>query len=127
MRLYFDGVLVTHQTTNVRAAFLDPSVQPALGLGNTPYDGGFPFIGLIDELVLYSRALSPAEVQSLALTVNFPPATVRLQDVTNVAGSLLHVPLILVANGNETALGFSVNFNPTRLTYSGTVAGAGFT
>ena len=66
MRLYFDGVLVTNQITNVRAGYSDPASQPAMAIGNTPYGGAFPFIGLVDELVLYSRALSPSEVQGLA-------------------------------------------------------------
>ncbi len=66
MRLYIDGVLVTNLITTVRPATLAVSEQPALAIGNTPYVGGFPFIGLIDEVVMYSRALSPTEVQGLA-------------------------------------------------------------
>src|SRR5260370_21849338 len=66
MRLCIDGVLVTNRFTTVRPYVPDPSSQPALGIGNTPYGGGFPFIGLIDEVVMYSRALSPTEVQGLA-------------------------------------------------------------
>src|SRR2546422_6099793 len=62
MRLYIDGVLVTNRFTTVRPYVPDPSSQPALGIGNTPYGGGFSFIGLIDEVVLYLRALSPLGV-----------------------------------------------------------------
>jgi hypothetical protein len=66
MRLYIDGALAASQITSVRPSALAASAQPATAIGNTPYVGGFPFIGLIDEVVLYSRALSPEEVQGLA-------------------------------------------------------------
>jgi hypothetical protein len=66
MRIYIDGALAASQMTTVRPSALAASAQPATAIGNTPYGGGFPFIGLIDEVLLYSRALSPEEVQELA-------------------------------------------------------------
>jgi hypothetical protein len=67
MRLYFDGLLVAHKSTTVRPrAEIDANPPPPAGvfIGNAT-DGGLPFIGLVDEVLLYSRALSAAEVQGL--------------------------------------------------------------
>ncbi len=67
MRIYTNGMLAAQKFTSVRPlGYLDPALQPQLDIGGTPSQG-FPFIGLIDEVVLYSRALSPPEVASLAL------------------------------------------------------------
>lgn len=65
MRLYFNGNLVAEAFTTIRPfGALDPTQNPGIGIGNTPtYD--FPFMGAIDEVVLYQRALSPSEVMSL--------------------------------------------------------------
>lgn len=66
MRLYTNGVLVTEKRTAIHPfAKLLPNESPGLGIGNLN-DGGnnFPFIGDIDELALYDRALSPAEVRA---------------------------------------------------------------
>jgi hypothetical protein len=74
MRLYIDGGLVAEKTTTVVPLLaLDPSQTPGLGIGNAPSTFDFPLLGSIDEVVLYNRALSPAEVQSLA-TVPEPGA-----------------------------------------------------
>ncbi len=212
MRLYFDGLLVTNRTTTVRSRFWAPSSNSALGIGNTPFGGGFPFIGLVDEVLLYSRTLSPAEIQALAqapavapfirtqptnrtatvggtaafivdadgsqplsyqwtfngisinfatnsslnltnvqlsdagtyaaivtnalgstntsnatLTVNFPTALVRLVGTTNSGGSLISLPVLINANGNENALGFSLSYSTSRLAYASTVVGTGAT
>jgi hypothetical protein len=67
MRLYLAGVLVAKKVTSVRPiGALDPALQPGIAIGNTPAGGGYPFIGLVDEVLLYSRSLSPAEVTGLA-------------------------------------------------------------
>lgn len=212
MRLYFNGSVAAEKLTSVRPrGDIDPLNQPTISIGNTP-DGSFPFIGLIDEVLVYSRALSHAEIQGLALippsppvittqpasqtiivggtaafsvvadgapppgyqwlfngaslagatssrltisnaqrsnagtyavvvtnslgsvtssnatlTVNFAPAVVRVLSTTNVGGSTVSVPVVLTANGNETALGFSLNFTPSRLSYSDTALGSGAT
>ncbi len=69
MKVYVNGTLTAQTNTIVRpVGALDPNSEPALGIGN---HGGtfhqFPFDGLIDELSLYSRALSAAEVQAVFL------------------------------------------------------------
>ena len=67
MRLYMNGSLVAQTNTSVRPFLaLDPSQVPGLGIGNVQDFYDFPFNGGIDEVVLYNRALSPAEVLTLA-------------------------------------------------------------
>jgi hypothetical protein len=70
MKLYIDGALMAQTNTPVRPLLdLDPQYDPALGIGN---HGGtfhqFPFTGLIDEIALYSRALTQPEIQAIFLS-----------------------------------------------------------
>src|ERR1035437_9520866 len=68
LSLYTNGVLAAQTVTAVRPfADLLPDQSPGIGIGNVN-DGGnnFPFIGDIDEIALYNRALSQAEIQSIA-------------------------------------------------------------
>ena len=58
------------------------------------------------------------------LTVNFPPAAVRLVTTNCLGGSFVSVPVLLVANGNENAFAFSLSFD-SRLLYSSTTLGSG--
>ena len=71
MRLYINGVLAAQKFTTVRPGILNPGLSPTLGIGNDPSSGGFPFIGLVEEVVLYSRALTTNEV--VLLTTNQAP------------------------------------------------------
>jgi alpha-tubulin suppressor-like RCC1 family protein len=67
LSLYTNGVLAAQTVTAVRPfADLLPDQSPGIGIGNVN-DGGntFPFIGDIDEIALYKRALTAAEVQSI--------------------------------------------------------------
>jgi len=59
------------------------------------------------------------------LTVNYPPALLQVASTAAAGGQTVVVPISLVANGNENALAFSLNFDPALLTYTGAVAGAG--
>ena len=66
MRVYVNGNLMAEDTTAIRPfGELDPDWLPGVAIGNAtpPYD--FPLQGGLDEVVLYSRALSPSEVMSL--------------------------------------------------------------
>ena len=67
LSLYTNGVLAAQTTTSVRSLGpLLPEQSPGIGIGNLN-DGGnnFPFIGEIDEVGLYDRALSVAEVNAI--------------------------------------------------------------
>ena len=62
MKLYIDGTLAAQRQTDLRP-FADLTASGAgIGIGNIPSGGEFPFIGKIDEVVLYSRAFTPQEV-----------------------------------------------------------------
>jgi hypothetical protein len=65
--LYTNGVLAAQLATTVRPfGALLPDQSPGIGIGNVN-DGGnnFPFIGDIDEVGLYDRALSADEVNAI--------------------------------------------------------------
>ncbi|MFO1487815.1 MAG: LamG-like jellyroll fold domain-containing protein [Verrucomicrobiota bacterium] len=65
--LYTNGVLAAQVSTTIRPfADLIPGEAPGIGIGNVN-DGGnnFPFMGDIDEIAFYNRALSAAEIQSI--------------------------------------------------------------
>jgi hypothetical protein len=65
LRVYVNGVLAAEMSTTIRAfGPLDPTQSTGVSIGNTT-TFNFPFTGAFDEVVLYSRALSPAEVASL--------------------------------------------------------------
>jgi streptogramin lyase len=70
MSLYENGVVVAQEVTAIRPfQNLDPTQNPSIAIGNhggypnSPHN--FPFNGLIDELAVYNRALTPGEVLGL--------------------------------------------------------------
>ena len=66
MSIYTNGVLAAQITTTVRPfGPLDPDESPGIGIGNVN-DGGnnFPFVGEIDGIALYNRALSADEIKA---------------------------------------------------------------
>ncbi len=70
MKLYFDGAVVAQAVTTVRPlGALDPTYNPGVGIGNANTVSGsgynIPFNGLIDELSVYGRALTPGEVSGI--------------------------------------------------------------
>ncbi len=67
MSIYTNGVLAGQTVTGVRPfGELIAGDSPGVGIGNLN-DGlnNFPFTGDIDEISLYSRALTAAEIQSI--------------------------------------------------------------
>jgi hypothetical protein len=69
MRLYTNAVVAAETKTTVRPlGDLAPDYQPGIGIGNHSSQPGrfnYPFRGLIDELSLYNRALSPSEIEAI--------------------------------------------------------------
>lgn len=66
MSLYTNGVLAVQTNTTVRPfGALEADQSPGIGIGNLN-DGGnnFPFVGEIDEIALYNRALSANEIKA---------------------------------------------------------------
>ncbi len=75
-----------------------------------------------------TNAYGAATSSNATLVVNFPPANaLTLASGSGTAGQLVTVPIVLVANGNENAVGFSLNFSPTQLTNVGVTLGTGAT
>ncbi|WP_165067747.1 Calx-beta domain-containing protein [Paludisphaera rhizosphaerae] len=71
MKLYMNGSLAAQMTTTIRPfRDLDPASNPSIGIGNhggypsTPHN--FPFDGLIDELSVYNRTLTPGEILGIS-------------------------------------------------------------
>jgi subtilisin-like proprotein convertase family protein len=64
MSIYTNGVLAAQTVTAVRPfGDLIPGDSPGVGIGNNNDGNYFPFTGDIDEISLYNRALSAAEIQ----------------------------------------------------------------
>jgi hypothetical protein len=59
------------------------------------------------------------------LTVNPPPAAVRISSAVGNGGGAITIPVTMVANGNENSLGFSLNWNPALLEYATLQVGSG--
>ena len=79
-----------------------------------------------DYSVVITNVAGTASISNATLSVNFPPASVRVVNVANAqSGAAVNVPISLAANGNENGLSFSLNFDPTRLTYVSTALGSG--
>ena len=67
LSLYTNGVLAAQKSTTIRPfGNLIVGDSPGIGIGNVN-DGfnNFPFTGDIDEIALYSRALTPPEIQAI--------------------------------------------------------------
>ena len=63
--------------------------------------------------------------QSATLAVSATPRMVRVVDGTAATGGLVDLPVELVALGEENALGFSLSFDPARVSYRSMTLGAG--
>ena len=63
MRLYFDGVDVGSNTNTLPTLF---TTNDQIGVGHHPGNDDHEFTGQIDDVRIYSRVLSAAEVANLA-------------------------------------------------------------
>ncbi|MCW5550791.1 MAG: immunoglobulin domain-containing protein [Verrucomicrobiae bacterium] len=68
--------------------------------------------------VAVSNIAGTATSSNATLTVNLPPSAMLVEGLSVGSASPLTVPVRLVANGEENALGFSINFDPTLLNYT---------
>jgi hypothetical protein len=75
--------------------------------------------------VVVSNAYGFETSSNASLVVNFPPANVQVVNASGRAGEVVTVPVLLIANGNENAAGFSLNFSSSQLTNIGVTLGAG--
>ena len=122
MKLYINGQLASQTVTAVRPfGDLIPGDSPGVGIGNLN-DGqnNFPFTGDIDEISLYNRALSAAEIQAIYNAGSagkcagpLPPGiTVQPSNQTTVEGS--NIVLSVVAGGTGP-FSYQWNFNGTNI------------
>jgi hypothetical protein len=77
--------------------------------------------------VMVANAAGSTVSSNASLTLVFPPALVQVVGTNGAAGGTVSVPILLAANGNEGALGFSLNFDTTKLAFIGASLGAGAT
>jgi hypothetical protein len=73
--------------------------------------------------VSITNAIGNITSDNALLTVSFPPANVRVVGAAVGPDGTVAVPIALIANGNEHAIGFSFNFSPSLLAYSGVALG----
>ena len=122
LSVYTNGVLAVQTNTVIRPfGDLLPDQSPGVGIGNIN-DGGnsFPFLGDLDEISLYNRALSVSEIQSLYHAGSlgkcpFFVAPVIITQPTNqtvLAGGA--TGFSAVANGTQPLI-YQWNFNGTNI------------
>jgi len=70
-----------------------------------------------------TNSFGVAVSSNAALIVKFPPANLKVVSSAVAGGALVSVPILLNANGNENALGFSLIFNTSRLTFTNATLG----
>ncbi len=75
--------------------------------------------------VIISNSVGAVTSSAAVLTVTYPPALVQAANASGVGSRPVTVPILLVANGNENALAFTLDFDPAMLTYTGVVPGSG--
>jgi hypothetical protein len=75
--------------------------------------------------VVITNAAGSVTSSNALLTVNLPPATVAVTSLSAESATAVSLPLTLAANGNENAAGFSLNFDPAKLSYTGVALGSG--
>jgi len=85
MRFYKDGEEIYSQGKTGSTVAVNPSVR--IGVGNQSLDaaGGTnrPFCGLLDDVRIYSRALSIDEIRQLSHVDPTPPADINEDDLVN--------------------------------------------
>jgi len=122
MSLYTNGVLAGQTVTSVRPfGDLLPDQSPGIGIGNVN-DGGnnFPFIGDIDEIALYNRALSSNEIAAIynagsaGKCTSTSPAVPVISSFTPATGAIGTVVTISGTNFSTTASANIVYFGAVR-------------
>jgi hypothetical protein len=73
-----------------------------------------------------SNAAGSADSSNALLTVTLPPANIRVVATSGMGGGLVTVPVEIVANGDENALQFSLNYSASLLTFDSVELGPDF-
>ncbi len=115
MQFYLNGELVDRTNTTIRPFGTLAGANPGVGIGNVN-DGfnNFPFIGDIDEISLYGRALSASEIKAIYnLGTN---VTKFATNAPSIATGLAEAQVVL--NGTNQPIFFGNNTNWQTITYS---------
>jgi hypothetical protein len=75
--------------------------------------------------VIVTNGFGSVTSSNAQLRVTLPPATVLIAASPPGLGGAMSLAILMVANGNENALGFSLNFPPTLLSFVSIALGAG--
>jgi glucose/arabinose dehydrogenase len=117
MTLYVNGTPAAQTTTDVRPfATLDSTQHPAVGIGNSndPASYNAPFSGLIDELSVYNRALTPGEVLGIYKAGSsgkvISPIAVSNPSVIEGAAGMTQVETFTITRTGSTAGSLTVNW-----------------
>src|SRR6185503_13450636 len=122
LRLYVNGTQVAQQTTAVSPELNLPGANPGIGIGNIQGSSfGQPFNGLIDEVELFSRALSQTEIQAIVTAGSAGKckgAAGAVLTVTNTndsgLGSLRQAILDANANAGVQTISFNIGGSGVR-------------
>lgn len=101
------------------AIALSGATNASLTLSNVSLGSAGSYLVVVTN-VAGSITSSPA-----ILKVVLPPASIQVAAANVAPDGTVTLPVNLVANGNENALSFSLNFDPKLLTNSGVVLGSG--
>jgi hypothetical protein len=67
--------------------------------------------------VVVTNSVGSVTSSNATLTVNLPPPVVKVANVNAASGSQVTVPITINANGNENAIGFSLQYTTSLLTF----------
>ncbi|HEX4264253.1 MAG TPA: DUF2341 domain-containing protein [Verrucomicrobiae bacterium] len=101
--LYFDGALIGHATIAPGSGILSSSMPMTIGAresGNfSPVNYDFQFLGRIDEVAIYNRALSATEIQNHYFASGISPAITQISPQTWATNSTANVTFTVTATG----------------------------
>jgi hypothetical protein len=99
---------------------LPGATNPSLTLSNVQFSQAGTYS------VVITNGLGAITSSNAQLAVVFPAATVEVTSLSNApSGTSITVPVLLLANGNENGLGFSLNFPPVLLQFASAALGSG--
>lgn len=116
LRLYVDGRLVATNSTGIFPfRDLDPAFSPGVSIGNrSRYDVSQPFRGFMDELTIYGRALTEAEIQAIHAAAGAGKADLSLPP----AQSLAKVRVLLDNVQMEVGYGDNAKWTARTITFT---------
>ena len=121
MKLYTNGVLAAQASTAVRPfGSLQAGQNPVVSIGNIGNaGGGFPYIGDVDEISLYSRDLSASEAKAIYKT----GGSGKFDPASSFPQNLAEAQINLGSETPATILGNNTNWQTETITFTATQNG----